>query len=115
MTLAYEITGDEKYFQPFRIQREQTDQYRSNPVPIPEPGSQAWVGKVLSEGTRGGHSAADVRSQRIKRFQRQLFWSEKGFCRLCQKYSDGRQLKVAIYNFASQGAERKADTVGLIP
>jgi len=58
MTLAYEITGDEKYFQPFRIQREQADQYRSNPVPIPEPGSQAWVGRVLSEGNRGGHSAA---------------------------------------------------------
>ena len=40
---------------------------------------------------------------------------KRDFAAFVKKYSDDRQLKVAIYNFASQGAERKADTVGLIP
>ena len=180
MTLAYEITGDEKYFQPFHIQRELADQYRSNPVPTPEPGSQAWVGKVLSEGSRRGHPAADqvweilqkkmavktglpaiLTDQRdvLKRMntvrQRVKLWwptmtTEASatdrvifpgivapYLLMCGasglndfsvsyagvnrnfaafvKYSDDRQLKVIIYNFASQDADQKADTVGLIP
>ena len=43
MILAYEITGNTKYFQPFQIQKDLVDQYQSKPVPWPEPGTEAWV------------------------------------------------------------------------
>lgn len=50
MLLAHEITGDDKYLEPFRLQRQLVDQYRAQKPDDPVPGTPMWAAKILSEG-----------------------------------------------------------------
>ena len=50
MLLAHEITGDNKYLEPFALQRQLVDRYRSEKPTDPAPGSDMWVARLLSDG-----------------------------------------------------------------
>jgi len=67
MLLAYEITEDDKYLEPFRLQKKLVDRYRTNPVKSSKPGTVSWVGKRLSEGSRRGRPPFEVIWQRVER------------------------------------------------
>ena len=50
MLHAHEITGDDKYLEPFRLQRQLVDRFRAEAPRDPVPGSPMWAAKLLSEG-----------------------------------------------------------------
>ena len=66
MLLAREITGDEKYLEPFQLQRKLVDQYRAQRVKAPRPGSAIWAAKILSEGSPRGRRPFDILWNRIE-------------------------------------------------
>ncbi len=55
--LAHEITGDSKYLEPFRLEKELVDRYRADPASSPERGSAAWAGMIRDSQSRAGISA----------------------------------------------------------
>lgn len=57
ITMAYRMTGDEKYLEPLRIEAELARKYVDNPVPDPQPGSLEWIGKILAAGGKQKYSA----------------------------------------------------------
>ena len=67
MLLAHEITGQDKYLEPFRLRKRLVDQYRANPDVLPKPGTGLWVGKSLSERTRRGRSSFDLIWKRVEK------------------------------------------------
>ena len=69
MFLAHEITGDDKYLEPFVLQKKLVDRYRADDSVDPTPGTGLWAGKVLGDGSRRGAMAFDVIWKRLEKLR----------------------------------------------
>ncbi|MDP6557363.1 MAG: CARDB domain-containing protein [Pirellulaceae bacterium] len=69
MLLAHEITGEDKYLEPFHLQKQLVDEFRANPNLSPRPGTDLWAGKSLSDGAGRGRLSFDSIWQRIEKAQ----------------------------------------------
>ncbi len=67
MFLAQEITGDDRFLEPFLLQKKWVDRFRENPSIDPEPGTGLWVGKVLSDTNRRGAISFEAIWQRMEK------------------------------------------------